>query len=143
MAAAWAVLARCRSRLAWRRADAAAAGRGAGTGAGAPSRSSAAAGGAAPALAAHVRRWRNRDGQLADPFEHDLIKDIVPFVESRYSAYSDPDHRALAGLSMGGGQALNIGLVHPRRLPTLAGSHRPRTPRLRPTRARVRRFPGG
>jgi len=95
-------------------ADAAAAGRGVGTGAGAPSRSSAAAGGGrtgagdtrggAGAIAMH--NWLT-------PFEHDLIKDIVPFVESRYSAYSDPDHRALAGLSMGGGQALNIGLVHP------------------------------
>jgi enterochelin esterase-like enzyme len=47
------------------------------------------------------------------PFENDLIKDIIPFVESRYSVYGDPDHRALAGLSMGGGQALNIGLAHP------------------------------
>jgi len=47
------------------------------------------------------------------PFENDLIKDIIPFVESHYSVYSDPDHRALAGLSMGGGQALNIGLAHP------------------------------
>ncbi len=47
------------------------------------------------------------------PFENDLIKDIIPFVESRYSVYADPEHRALAGLSMGGGQALNIGLVHP------------------------------
>jgi len=47
------------------------------------------------------------------PFENDLIKDIIPLVESRYSVYREADHRALAGLSMGGGQALNIGLVHP------------------------------
>jgi enterochelin esterase-like enzyme len=47
------------------------------------------------------------------PFKNDLIKDIIPFVESHYSVYGDPDHRALAGLSMGGGQALNIGLAHP------------------------------
>jgi enterochelin esterase-like enzyme len=47
------------------------------------------------------------------PFENDLIKDIIPFVGSRYSVYGDPAHRALAGLSMGGGQALNIGLAHP------------------------------
>lgn len=45
------------------------------------------------------------------PFENDLLKDILPLVESRYSVYADRDHRALAGLSMGGGQALNIGLV--------------------------------
>jgi enterochelin esterase-like enzyme len=54
----------------------------------------------------------NMDNWLT-PFENDLIKDIVPFVESHFSVYSDADHRALAGLSMGGGQALNIGLVHP------------------------------
>jgi enterochelin esterase-like enzyme len=47
------------------------------------------------------------------PFENDLLKDIIPLVESRYSVYTDRNHRALAGLSMGGGQALNIGTVHP------------------------------
>ena len=47
------------------------------------------------------------------PFENDLIKDIIPLVESHYSVYGDAGHRALAGLSMGGGQALNIGLAHP------------------------------
>ena len=47
------------------------------------------------------------------PFENDLLKDIVPYVDSHYSVYTDRDHRALAGLSMGGGQTLNIGLVHP------------------------------
>jgi enterochelin esterase-like enzyme/acetyl esterase/lipase len=45
-------------------------------------------------------------------FENDLLLDIVPFVESHYSVYTDPKHRALAGLSMGGGQSLNIGLSH-------------------------------
>ena len=47
------------------------------------------------------------------PFENDLLKDIIPYIESHYSVYKDNKHRALAGLSMGGGQALNIGLVHP------------------------------
>jgi enterochelin esterase-like enzyme len=47
------------------------------------------------------------------PFENDLLRDIIPLLESHYSAYADRDHRALAGLSMGGGQALNIGLAHP------------------------------
>ena len=41
-----------------------------------------------------------------------MLKDIIPFVESHYSVYTDRDHRALAGLSMGGGQTLNIGLAH-------------------------------
>ena len=46
------------------------------------------------------------------PFEEDLLKDIIPYIDSHYSTISDPEHRALAGLSMGGGQSLNIGLYH-------------------------------
>jgi enterochelin esterase-like enzyme len=46
------------------------------------------------------------------PFENDLIKDIIPYIESHYSVYADREHRALAGLSMGGGQSLNIGLAN-------------------------------
>ena len=46
------------------------------------------------------------------PFENDLLKDIIPYIESHYSVYADREHRALAGLSMGGGQTLNIGLSH-------------------------------
>jgi enterochelin esterase-like enzyme len=43
-------------------------------------------------------------------FENDLIKDLVPFVEKNYSVIKDQGHRAIAGLSMGGGQSLNFGL---------------------------------
>lgn len=46
------------------------------------------------------------------PFENDLLKDIIPYIESHYSVYTDRENRALAGLSMGGGQSLNIGLAH-------------------------------
>jgi enterochelin esterase-like enzyme len=45
-------------------------------------------------------------------FEQDLLKDVIPTVESRYSVQADREHRALAGLSMGGGQSLNFGLAH-------------------------------
>lgn len=45
-------------------------------------------------------------------FEDDLLNDIIPYIESHYSVYTHRNHRALAGLSMGGGQALNIGLSH-------------------------------
>jgi enterochelin esterase-like enzyme len=45
-------------------------------------------------------------------FEQDLLKDVIPTIESRYSVQADREHRALAGLSMGGGQALNFGLGH-------------------------------
>jgi enterochelin esterase-like enzyme len=47
-----------------------------------------------------------------EKFEKDLLEDVIPFIESRYSTYKDRDHRALAGLSMGGGQSLNFGLTH-------------------------------
>ena len=43
-------------------------------------------------------------------FEKELIGDLVPFIEARYSVQADREHRALAGLSMGGGQSLNFGL---------------------------------
>src|SRR5687767_5081325 len=45
-------------------------------------------------------------------FEDDLLKDVIPAIESRYSVKADREHRALAGLSMGGGQSLNFGLAH-------------------------------
>jgi enterochelin esterase-like enzyme len=45
-------------------------------------------------------------------FEEDLLKDLIPYVESHYSVRADREHRALAGLSMGGGQSLNFGLKH-------------------------------
>jgi enterochelin esterase-like enzyme len=43
-------------------------------------------------------------------FERELIDDLIPFIEARYSVDSDREARALAGLSMGGGQSLNFGL---------------------------------
>jgi len=45
-------------------------------------------------------------------FERDLLDDVIPAIESRYSVQADREHRALAGLSMGGGQSLNFGLAH-------------------------------
>lgn len=46
-------------------------------------------------------------------FERDLLDDVIPAIETRYQVRKDRGHRALAGLSMGGGQALNFGLAHP------------------------------
>jgi len=45
-------------------------------------------------------------------FEKDLINDLLPYVEKEYPVYVDREHRAIAGLSMGGGQSLNFGLGH-------------------------------
>ena len=43
-------------------------------------------------------------------FEQDLLKDLIPFIEKTYPVKADRESRALAGLSMGGGQSLNFGL---------------------------------
>ncbi len=45
-------------------------------------------------------------------FEKDLLTDLIPFVENIYPVFTDSEHRAIAGLSMGGGQSLNFGLGH-------------------------------
>ncbi len=45
-------------------------------------------------------------------FENDLLKDVMPFAEKLYRISAKPANRAIAGLSMGGGQALSIGLHH-------------------------------
>jgi enterochelin esterase-like enzyme len=45
-------------------------------------------------------------------FDKDLLGDLIPFLESKYSVKKDRENRALAGLSMGGGQSLNFGLAN-------------------------------
>lgn len=43
-------------------------------------------------------------------FEKDLLNDLIPFIENNYPVHTDQQNRAIAGLSMGGGQSLNFGL---------------------------------
>lgn len=43
-------------------------------------------------------------------FEKDLLNDLIPFIQKKYPAHTGREHRAIAGLSMGGGQSLNFGL---------------------------------
>jgi enterochelin esterase-like enzyme len=45
-------------------------------------------------------------------FERDLLGSLIPAVEAAYPVQRDARQRAIAGLSMGGGQALNFGLAH-------------------------------
>ena len=42
----------------------------------------------------------------------DFVTDIMPYVETHYRVYTDRQHRAIAGLSMGGSQTLNIAIPH-------------------------------
>ena len=48
----------------------------------------------------------------ADTFEKDLLQDVMPYAEKFYRISGNADDRAIAGLSMGGGQSLSIGLQH-------------------------------
>ena len=54
-------------------------------------------------------------------FERDLLDCLIPAIDAKYSTYTDADHRALAGLSMGGGQTINFGLSHLDTFAWLAG----------------------
>ncbi len=45
-------------------------------------------------------------------FEFDLLYDLIPFIDTTYSVYTNRESRAIAGLSMGAGQSLNFGLAH-------------------------------
>lgn len=51
-------------------------------------------------------------GSSRDEFERDFVNEIMPLVEKRYRVLGDRKNRALAGLSMGGAQALNIGIAN-------------------------------
>ena len=46
-------------------------------------------------------------------FTKDLLDQIIPTVEKSFRVYTDPDHRAIGGLSMGAMQSVEIGLSHP------------------------------
>jgi enterochelin esterase-like enzyme len=50
---------------------------------------------------------------ITDEFSKDLIGDLIPYIQSRFRVETDRDHRAIAGLSMGGVESLTIGLNHP------------------------------
>lgn len=51
----------------------------------------------------------------------DFFQSVIPLAESQYRLKTGPDHTAVAGLSMGGGQALELGLNHPERFGWVAG----------------------
>ena len=71
---------------------------------------------AVPMIVVMPSGWTPSGGQVMtsdatkDPFNDELLKDIIPFVEANYRTTGTPDNRALSGLSMGGIQTLNIGL---------------------------------
>lgn len=55
---------------------------------------------------------REQQAQNAAKFEEYMLKEVVPFAESKYRIAAGRHNRAIAGLSMGGGQSLIVGLGH-------------------------------
>ena len=54
-------------------------------------------------------RWRPSQNRFTD----ELLKEVVPFVEKHYRVQTGRENRAIAGLSMGGGQTLRVVTTHP------------------------------
>jgi enterochelin esterase-like enzyme len=54
-------------------------------------------------------------------FTRDFLEDVMPVVDATFRVYTDREHRAIAGLSLGGAQALAIGLTHTELFSRIAG----------------------
>src|SRR5204862_555890 len=82
----------------------------------------AAAGGGAPGAAPAPA--------TLSPFAKDLLDDVLPMIESSYKVSKKADDRAIAGLSMGGGQTMNIAFNRPDlfRYVVMMSPAAPRTP---------------
>jgi enterochelin esterase-like enzyme len=69
---------------------------------------------AAPAgAAAAPGAGRGGANQSTQQIVNDVISDLVPFIDTNYRTLKDADHRAVGGLSMGGGHTIAIGFAHP------------------------------
>src|SRR5579871_3166254 len=65
--------------------------------------------------AGHTSRTMPQPGAARparDEFGEDFVSDVMPYVEKHYRALTDRAHMAIAGLSMGGAQTLNISMAH-------------------------------
>jgi enterochelin esterase-like enzyme len=81
-----------------------------------------AGGKAKPMIVVMEKGYATRSGEASIPsgrgrgdggaFEELVLKDLIPMIDATYRTRADRKHRAIAGLSMGGGQALRIGLTH-------------------------------
>lgn len=76
-----------------------------------------AAGKARPMIVVMANGYATRAGESEKPFDFSgfeavLVEELVPLIDARFRTLADREHRALAGLSMGGMQALRIGLAH-------------------------------
>ncbi|MBA4300829.1 enterochelin esterase [Algoriphagus alkaliphilus] len=56
---------------------------------------------------------RETFGQFQGKFEKSLVEDVVPYIEKNFRVKADKNHRALAGLSMGGGHTITASITYP------------------------------
>lgn len=56
-----------------------------------------------------------------DAFATDILNEVIPFTEKNYRVMKNAEGRAIAGLSMGGGQSLHLGLNHPEMFGAVGG----------------------
>jgi enterochelin esterase family protein len=66
-----------------------------------------------PAVAPGAKLDPKEMAALQDRFTNELLKDVVPHVEKHFRVKPGPENRALAGLSMGGGQTSRVLTSHP------------------------------
>jgi enterochelin esterase family protein len=65
-----------------------------------------------PEAPAVVRRGRSMTDNKFAEFDRILTAELIPYVDTNFRTVPDRDHRAFAGLSMGGAQAFRLGLAH-------------------------------
>ena len=68
--------------------------------------------GEAPPAAAPAGGRRRDFSKAFSAFEEVMVKDLIPMIDATYRTIPDREHRAMAGLSMGGGQTFQITLDH-------------------------------
>lgn len=68
---------------------------------------------AAQILQLPEKRFDRQDPKSANIYIHSIAKDIVPYIEQHYRVIADPDSRAIAGLSMGGGHTIALANNYP------------------------------
>jgi len=55
---------------------------------------------------------RDARAKVSRAFEDEVTAELVPFIDAKYPTIPHAQHRAIAGLSMGGGHTLRVGLAH-------------------------------